>query len=123
MGDGLLLFPLTLHSICQSSTDTYKLGKQGLTVATERGSEVDVEETITPWGGYSKNDPKANALSKAPKTSMQGSGDVRFSDMVQDTINKHGVKWAFDYYVKKHGLPPRQFQLFAGLNTTPSVRR
>jgi len=119
IGDGLSLFPLTLHSICQSSTDTYKLGKQGLTVATERGSEVDVDEAITPWGGYTADDPKANVLSKAPKTSMQGSGDVRFSDMVKDTIKKHGVKWAFDFYVKKHGLPPRQFQIFAGLTANP----
>lgn len=54
-------------------------------------------------------------LAKAPKSSMQGSKEFTFSQKVQDTINTHGVKWAFDYYVKKHGLPPRQFKIFAGL--------
>jgi len=53
---------------------------------------------------------------------MQGSGNVRFSDMVKDTIDKHGVKWAFDFYVKKHGLPPRQFQIFAGLTAKPPAK-
>ena len=54
-------------------------------------------------------------LAKAPKSSMQGDSTYTFSQKVQDTINTHGVKWAFDYYVKKHGLPPRQFKIFAGL--------
>lgn len=54
-------------------------------------------------------------LAKAPKSSMQGDKTYTFSQKVQDTINTHGVKWAFDYYVKKHGLPPRQFKIFAGL--------
>lgn len=54
-------------------------------------------------------------LAKAPKSSMQGDSTYTFSQKVQDTINTHGVKWAFDYYVRKHGLPPRQFKIFAGL--------
>jgi len=113
-----VIFPLIYQSTSQSKTDAVRLGKPGLTVATSR----DVDEDITPWGGYTADDPKAKALSKAPKTSMQGSGNVRFSDMVKDTIDKHGVKWAFDFYVKKHGLPPRQFQIFAGLTAKPPAK-
>lgn len=75
----------------------------------------DVDEAITPWGGYTKDDKKANALAKAPKSSMQGTKGNTFSQMVQDTINKHGVKWAFQYYVIKHGLPPRHFRIYAGI--------
>ena len=78
-----------------------------------------VDEDITPWGGYTKDHKKANALSKAPKSSMQGSNDIRFSDLVKDTIDTHGLKWAFEFYVIKHGLPPKQFQIFAGL--TPNL--
>ena len=63
----------------------------------------------------------AEKLAKSPKSSMQGKGDVRFSDLVKDAVDTHGVKWAFDYYVKKHGLPPRQFQLFAGLTAEPKT--
>lgn len=54
-------------------------------------------------------------LAKAPKSTMQGDKTYTFSQKVRDTINTHGVKWAFNYYVKKHGLPPRQFKIFAGL--------
>lgn len=106
-------FPLIYQSTSQSKTDTVRLGKPGLTVATSRA----VDEAITPWGGYTPDDKKANALSKAPKSTMHGKGDVRFSDMVKDAIETHGLSWAFDYYVKKHGLPPKQFQIFAGLTT------
>jgi hypothetical protein len=60
-------------------------------------------------------DKKLGALAKAPKTSMQGKDDVRFSELVQDTIETHGIKWAFNFYVVKHGLPPRQFRIFAGI--------
>lgn len=74
-----------------------------------------IKEKITPWGGYTSDDPKANALAKSPKSTMNGTEKIPFSQMVQDTINTHGVKWAFEYYVKKHGLPPRQFKIFAGL--------
>jgi len=60
-------------------------------------------------------------LTKAPKSAMQGKGDIRFSELVQDTIKAHGLKWAFNEYVIKHGLPPRQFQIFAGLATKPKA--
>jgi len=75
----------------------------------------EIDEAITPWGGYTADDKKAGALAKAPKSQMQGKDDIRFSDLVQDTIRAHGVKDAFEFYVKKHGLPPRQFQIYAGL--------
>lgn len=99
-------FPLIYQSTSQSKTDTVRLGKPGLTVATSR--EID-EVYAGPWKGDEQK------IVKSPKTSMQGVGNVRFSDMVKDTINTHGLKWAFDFYVNKHGLPPRQFQIFAGL--------
>jgi hypothetical protein len=84
-------------------------------IVTSAKVENTVDEDITPWGGYSADDKKAGALAKAPKSTMQGTDKVPFSQLVKDTIDAHGVKWAFDYYVKKHGLPPRQFKIFAGL--------
>jgi len=89
----------------------------------ERGNNesVGTDEAITPWGGYTADDPKANALAKAPKSAMQGKGDIRFSELVQDSIKAHGLKWSFNEYVIKHGLPPRQFQIFAGLATKPKA--
>ena len=115
---GIYIFPLKYDSSAESKTDRKRLQVPSFTVGT---SDRGVDEDITPWGGYTADDPKANALNRAPKTSMKGAGDVRFSDMVKDTIEKHGVKWAFDFYVKKHGLPPRQFQIFAGLTTAPKA--
>ena len=75
----------------------------------------DTNEALDPWQGYTKDDKKANAQAKAPKSAKQGTAEFRMSDMIKDGINVHGVKWAFDYYVKKHGMPPRQFQILAGL--------
>lgn len=109
--DNTAMFPLIYQSTVQGSGDMVKLGKPGLTVAHNR----DVDEAITPWGGYTADDKKANALAKAPKSSMSGSTDVPFSTMVQDTIKEHGLKWAFNYYVIKNGLPPRHFKIYAGL--------
>jgi hypothetical protein len=112
----------TIQGVKDANTriDT-KTGNRRPAPGPERGNNesIDANEDITPWGGYTADDPKANALAKAPKSSMQGKGDVRFSELVQDAIKAHGVKWAFDYYVKKHGLPPRQFQIFAGLTAKP----
>lgn len=78
--------------------------------SSESGKKID------PWHGNTKK------LSKAPKSSMQGTDVSTFSDMVKDTIETHGVKWAFDYYVKKHGLSPRQFAIYAGLNANPVAK-
>lgn len=108
---GVYMFPLQFQGTSIHSGDRLRMGAPGLTVASQR----DVEEAITPWGGYTKDDPKANALQKAPKSSMQGTVDVPFSQLVQDTIKEHGIKWAFQYYVVKHGLPPRHFRIYAGI--------
>lgn len=43
---------------------------------------------------------------------MSGKGEVRFSDLVQDTIREHGLAWAAKHYAKK-GLPLWQFLIFA----------
>lgn len=111
--NGIYGFELQWHSRVEKGIPV-PLKEPSITVSE---SEKSVEEDITPWGGYTPDDKKANALAKAPKSTMQGKGDVRFSDMVKDTIETHGLPWAFDYYVKKHGLPPKQFQIFAGLTT------
>jgi hypothetical protein len=113
------MFPLIYQSTVQDKSEKMRMGKPGLTVA--HGREMD--EAIDPWQGYTKDDPKANAQAKAPKNAKQGTADVPFSELVQDTIRAHGVKWAFEYYVKKHGLPPRQFQIFAGLTADKPVKK
>lgn len=139
--DTTAMFPLIFQSTAQSKTDRVRLGKPGLTVAHAREMSEDSDpcwanykqvgmknksgksvpncvpknEAITPWGGYTSDDKKANALQKAPKSSMTGSTSVPFSTMVQDSIKQHGLKWAFNFYVIKHGLPPRHFKIYAGL--------
>lgn len=32
---------------------------------------------------------------------MQGKGDIRFSELVQDTIREHGLVWAAAHYAAK----------------------
>lgn len=78
-------------------------------------AEQGIDEDMHRWTGYSKDDKKANALSKAPKSAMTGSTNLKLSELIRDSIDTHGLQWAFDYYVKKHGLPSRQFEIFAGL--------
>lgn len=109
--DESMMFPLIFQSITQSSTDKMRMSEPGLTVAAMR----DVDEAMDPWHGYTPDDKKANALKKAPKSSMTGSQQYPFDQMVKDTIKQHGLKWAFDYYVRKNGLPPRHFKIYAGL--------
>ncbi len=43
---------------------------------------------------------------------MSGKGNIRFSELVQDTIVEHGLAWAAAYYSAK-GLPLWQFLIFA----------
>lgn len=62
-----------------------------------------------PWQG----DP--DKYKKAPASSTKGSNGVTLSSMVRDSVKTHGVKWAFEYYVKKHGMPPRHFRIYAGI--------
>lgn len=100
------MYKLIFQGIVQNKEDRVRMGGPGITIAHSR----DVNEI---YQGPHIGDP--TKLAKAPKSSMQGSKEFTFSQKVQDTINTHGVKWAFDYYVKKHGLPPRQFKIFAGL--------
>jgi hypothetical protein len=139
------MFPLIYQSTVQGKGDMMKMGKPGLTVAHNRDvaedcwdgykqlgmkdkdgkqvpncvpTEEEIEEAYEgPWHG----DPVKNA--KSPKSSMQGAGDVRLSDMIKDTIDTHGVKWAFEYYVKKHGMPPRHFQILSGLTAKPAAKK
>jgi hypothetical protein len=109
---GVYGYTLQWHSRVEKGTPV-PLKEPSITTSSK---EENVSEV---YQGPHLGDP--DKLAKAPKSSMQGKGDVRFSELVQDAIKTHGVKWAFDYYVKKHGLPPRQFQIFAGLTTKPKA--
>ena len=40
---------------------------------------------------------------------MRGSGSIRFSELFRDTVETHGVSWAFQYYCRKHGMQPWEF--------------
>lgn len=40
---------------------------------------------------------------------MNGSGNVRFSELFADTVSEHGECWAFGYYVCKHGMSEWEF--------------
>ncbi len=75
----------------------------------------DQMEAIDPWHGYTPDDPKAGALAKAPASAVRGSQNFPLGDMIKNNIKTHGLKWAFNYHVLKNGLPPKQFQLLAGL--------
>jgi len=75
----------------------------------------DQMEAIDPWHGYTADDPKAGALAKAPASAVKGTPEYPLGDMIKNNIKTHGLKWAFNYHVLKNGLPPRQFQLLAGL--------
>lgn len=79
------------------------------------GGNNSVDERLDPWQGYTPDDKKAGALAKAPKSSFNGTPEHPLSELIQDTINTHGVKWAFEYYCVKHGLPPRQFRILSGI--------
>jgi hypothetical protein len=117
LGDNVYAFPLVFHSPVEPG-ELKPIKEPAITVSSPQATK----EAITPWGGYTADDPKAKALSKAPKSAMQGKDGIRFSDLVQDSIKTHGLKWAFNEYVIKHGLPPRQFQIFAGLTAKPKAK-
>lgn len=101
----------TVRGVKQANDKIDTRTGKGHAVAPNQGAM----EALDPWQGYTKDDKKANAQAKAPKSAKQGTAEFRMSDMIKDGINTHGVKWAFEYYVKKHGMPPRQFQILAGL--------
>jgi hypothetical protein len=72
---GIYGFELQWHSRIEKGQPV-PLKEPSITVSETEGK---VKEDITPWGGYTKDDKKANALAKAPKSSMQGKESVRFS--------------------------------------------
>lgn len=45
-------------------------------------------------------------------STMQGNVNVPFSKLISDTINTHGVVWAWRYYGKR-GMSRREFRLWA----------
>lgn len=132
---GAFIFKIIPQGVVHDKSERQHMPDPGFTVAHPRDKMGDKPDTsnneffpkggskflekIDPWQGYTPDDRKAGALSKSPKSTMQGKPGVPFSELVKDSIETHGVKWAFDYYVKKHGLPPRQFQIFAGLTADP----
>jgi hypothetical protein len=107
------MYKIHFQNIVQHSGDRLRMNAPGFTVATTR----DVDEAYQgPWQG----DPVKFA--KSPKTTMTGDEETPLDVLVKDTVNTHGVKWAFNYYVKKHGMPPRTFQILAGLVPDTSKR-
>lgn len=132
--DNTAAFPLIFQGVVQGKGDMIKMGKPGLTVAhnrdvaegyrdgheqqgmmTKGGREVpncipQLDEVyLGPWQG----DPEKYA--KAPKSTTMGSVQSPLASMIKDTIKTHGVKWAFNYYVKKHGMPPMHFKIYSGI--------
>lgn len=131
----------SVHGVqtAQSKIDS-KTGK-GKAIAPDRGTNEDCWDGYEQIGMKDKGGrkvpncvPKTNEvyqgpwhgdpdkLAKAPKTTMRGKDNITLSNLVQDTINVHGVKDAFEYYVKKHGMPPRHFQIYAGLVADPKKK-
>lgn len=42
---------------------------------------------------------------------MNGSGNVRFSELFADTLMTHGTLWAWNYY-RKHGMMLWEFRFW-----------
>lgn len=84
------MFPLIYQGTVQGKGDMMKLGKPGLTVAHPREA---MHESGT----------------------LSGMEEVPFSELVRDTIATHGLRWAVEYYVKKHKIPAKQFRIYAGI--------
>ena len=40
---------------------------------------------------------------------MNGKGNIRFNELFADTVNCHGIVFAFDYYCEKHNMPVWEF--------------
>lgn len=131
------MFDIHFQNVASSINDKLRMGEPGFIVATSRN---EVSEDSPCWKNYKQVGmktkggkqvpncvPKTNEVyqgpwqgdpqkyAKAPKSSTVGNKNVRLSDLVKDTIETHGVKWAFEFYVKKHGMPPRHFRIFAGI--------
>ena len=45
---------------------------------------------------------------------MNGKGQIRFSELFADTVNTHGLRFAWAYYVTKHGMQPWEFRFWLG---------
>lgn len=46
---------------------------------------------------------------------MKGSQQIRFSALMADTVNTHGLMWAYEYYCKKHGMAFWEFCFWNGI--------
>ena len=56
--------------------------------------------------------PEAGFASVHLETVMAGAGSVRFSDLFADTVNVHGINFAFDYYIVRHGMAVWEFKFW-----------
>lgn len=114
---GTTMYPLVFQGITQDKTDRAHLAGPGLTVAVSRG----IDEQIDRWKSWAPIDPTtgepstkiANMQKRAPKNAKMGTEEIPFSDLVCDTIRKHGIRWAFDYYVIQGGVPTGEFKILA----------
>lgn len=43
---------------------------------------------------------------------MSGSGNIRFSELFADTVKKHGMGWARDFYCWTHGMAEWEFNFW-----------
>ena len=43
----------------------------------------------------------------------QGTPTVPFSELFGDTLNNHGMAWAWNYYGKTHGMSRAEFRIWA----------
>lgn len=46
------------------------------------------------------------------ETKMHGNQNVRFSELFADTVATHGSEWAYNYYVRKHGMEYWEFRFW-----------
>lgn len=44
---------------------------------------------------------------------MNGSGDIRFSELFTDTASVHGIEFAYHYYVLEHDMEYWEFRFWA----------
>ena len=49
---------------------------------------------------------------KKVSSQMRGSIQVHFSELFTDTVREHGVVWAMDYYMGKHGMTDWEFSFW-----------
>jgi hypothetical protein len=76
---------------------------------------IATADLVSVWDYMKSEEDRLTEVDGAPRDYMRGLDDKTLSELVKDTIRAHGVKEAFDIYVKQNGMPARDFKSFAGL--------